>query len=159
MPWVRMHFAYSTAFCWSWALGGPEPPPGISDWHACRADWSALISTLPSAGSRSCPLLFGSGKLGTPCERMQAANATAPFCAGELVGEAAWPDGCTDATPGSCGALELARTMRTTATAIAAPARASNQPSHPGRRAWAGITDRCRDVSAGCDLARRGGLW
>jgi hypothetical protein len=50
--------------------------------------WQALWATrncgLP-ARETTCalgisPLLFGSGKLDTPCERMQSVKASAPFC-------------------------------------------------------------------------------
>jgi hypothetical protein len=59
---------------------GPTPPgpPSISDWHAFEALWNAgefLLTPVPVRVS--CPLFFGSGKFGTPCERMQRANFSA----------------------------------------------------------------------------------
>jgi hypothetical protein len=54
----------------------PGPPPGISFEHAFWADWNAgergLIPELELSWIP--PPSLGSGKFGTPCERMQAAN-------------------------------------------------------------------------------------
>jgi hypothetical protein len=54
----------------------PPPAPGISDRHAFEALSNAGVF-LSSRGSVSCPLLVGSGKSETPCERRQRANFAA----------------------------------------------------------------------------------
>jgi hypothetical protein len=57
-----------------WELGGPF---GSRRWHECAADWNAGDSMVLCEPIRTdCPLTFGSGKFGTPCERMHLENAT-----------------------------------------------------------------------------------
>jgi len=85
-PCLRMHSAsLSIATFWlsdTGPLGGP--PPGMSLEHASWADWNAgdrgLIPELELIWIP--PPALGSGKFGTPCERMQSANlspAAAPL--------------------------------------------------------------------------------
>jgi hypothetical protein len=64
--------------------GLPGPPPGISFEHAFWADWKAGDwGSIPELESILIPPpALGSGKFGTPCDRMQAANliaTPAPF--------------------------------------------------------------------------------
>ena len=59
--------------------GGPEPggPFGSRLWHECAADWNAGDCMVLGEPIRTVwPLTFGSGKFGTPCERMHLENAT-----------------------------------------------------------------------------------
>jgi hypothetical protein len=65
----------SAAF-WAADSGG-RPPPGGRRLHTCMADRKAGDSGFsPELGLIfTPPLALGSGKLGTPCERMHFANA------------------------------------------------------------------------------------
>jgi hypothetical protein len=61
------------------ADGGPElgGPFGSRLWHECAADWNAGDRTILGEPIRTVwPLTLGSGKFGTPCERMHLENAT-----------------------------------------------------------------------------------
>ena len=90
-PWLRRQRANasSAAICAGvravlW-FGGP--PPGSRCWQADApdlnaGDWS-LKAVLNSRGE-----VVGSGKFGTPCERMQSEKLTASCCAWAVVG---WP--------------------------------------------------------------------
>lgn len=76
-PWERMHFAFVIASRRSLAEAG-EPCTVLADCtdaHAWWADWNA--GDWVSTPERSKPPGVGSGKLGTPFERMQSANLTA----------------------------------------------------------------------------------
>ena len=53
-----------------------DPPPGRSFWHFACAAWNAGDEGLIAAGMRKPPPGLGSGKLGTPLERMHLANAS-----------------------------------------------------------------------------------
>src|ERR1039458_4934613 len=68
-PCLRMHCA--------WASGDPlGRPPGCSLLHVCSADTNAgACSLIPEPGPPTGEP--GSGKFGTPCERMQSANSSA----------------------------------------------------------------------------------
>ena len=88
-------------------VGLTEPPfalpAGSSDWQACMADWYCGefgSMPLPCCNVTEFPLDpdVGSGKLGTPWDRMQAEKVTAP------PEELAWPDACPEACEGE---LEL----------------------------------------------------
>ena len=71
-----MHFAFAIAASRSLAEAG-EPCAvlaGCSGAHAWWADWNA--GDCVATPERSKPPGRGSGKLGTPCERMQSANLT-----------------------------------------------------------------------------------
>jgi hypothetical protein len=71
-----MQCAKRNAACrWLADIGGGLPLIGNSLWHARWADWKAgdRCSLGVIASSPSAP---GSGKLGSPCERMQRANAS-----------------------------------------------------------------------------------
>src|ERR1700727_618271 len=93
-PWERMHRAsfrsavsicctraggqslacmHSCSCCWS------DPPVGNRCWQACWAAWywEVLTPNCWASPLGSCPLLWASGKFGTPWERMQAEEATA----------------------------------------------------------------------------------
>src|ERR1700722_2646843 len=62
-------------------LSSMLPVSGSRCWHAFRAAWSWELLT-PSCCAVSLgtpPLLLGSGKYGTPCERMQPEKATADW--------------------------------------------------------------------------------
>jgi hypothetical protein len=55
-------------------LGGPF---GSRRWHECAADWNTGDCTVLGEPIRTVwPLTFGSGKFGTPCERMHLVNAS-----------------------------------------------------------------------------------
>src|SRR5580658_6967960 len=103
-PCARTHAA---AFRYSVCSAGlttgclPRPPPGSSLRQACWAEESAWFPLPTPAGTAiftltSLPLweICGSGKLGTPCERIQAENATA-----WLPGEDSPPPGPAVGTP------------------------------------------------------------
>src|ERR1700683_839285 len=87
-PCERMHaaaFRYrdcSEGVIW-WFEPDPGPPPGSSLLQACWADlkWGlpVIAGVTPIATLPPWPWveIFGSGKLATPCERMQAEYATA----------------------------------------------------------------------------------
>src|ERR1035441_6008381 len=68
-----MHFEVATiASFWLSENGCGLPPPGSSFSQDCWADWNAGACWLiPETGEP------GSGKFGTPCERMQSANLIA----------------------------------------------------------------------------------
>lgn len=77
-PWVRMHCAYLNAAC-VWladSVGGMRA--GSRCWHARCAPWNAGEEAIvsKSMGNRTPGPEIGSGKLGTPCVRMQFANWT-----------------------------------------------------------------------------------
>jgi hypothetical protein len=56
---------------------GPGGPFGSRRWHECAADWNAGDCTMLGEPIRTVwPLTFGSGKFGTPWERMHLENAT-----------------------------------------------------------------------------------
>lgn len=87
-PCERMHCENrSAAARWLMVGGCGLPPPGRCDRHACIADWNAgpltstpftLVPFGPDWTRRlRGPPVVGSGKLGTPWERMQEANASA----------------------------------------------------------------------------------
>ena len=84
IPCWRMHCAILTSLARVCAEGcvvepGPGgPPPGRSFWHFARAALNAGDEGLIPAptGKRNPPPGFGSGKLGTPLERMHLANAS-----------------------------------------------------------------------------------
>src|ERR1700730_5218601 len=75
-PWLRTHWENLSAcalICCTSAWFGPLPPFGSRCWQALWADWSWELLT-PSCCEGSlgvAPLLSGSGKFGTPLERMQ----------------------------------------------------------------------------------------
>jgi hypothetical protein len=77
-PCERMHVASRSSCERDIVLVCPDPParPGSSDWQAFCAISKAGVF-LSSGGIVSCPLLDGSGKSETPCERMHRANFTA----------------------------------------------------------------------------------
>jgi hypothetical protein len=77
IPCRRMHWATLSIFASELAEGGgPEPgPAGRNFWHfACAASNAGDERSVP-AGSRKPPLALGSGKSGTPLERMHCANS------------------------------------------------------------------------------------
>jgi hypothetical protein len=75
-PCVRTHLAnLSAARNWVSVDRTPPLPPGASRAHARLADLNAGVPV--SATLVEPPPPFGSGKLGTPCARMQSANSTA----------------------------------------------------------------------------------
>ena len=82
MPCRRMHSEIWSSRACACADGAPEPgpPAGSRCLHDVWADWNAgeLISELEPRGWTLGPPAFGSGKFGTPWERMQLANASAP---------------------------------------------------------------------------------
>jgi hypothetical protein len=56
---------------------GPGGPFGSRRWQECAADWNAGDWMVLGEPIRTAwPLTFGSGKFGTPCERMHLENAT-----------------------------------------------------------------------------------
>jgi hypothetical protein len=97
-PCERMHWAILSAFARIAVMppGGPLPPCGSFELQACDADWNAgaltgtplTVIVWPEPARCEAwictppPLLaVGSGKLGTPCERIQLANAIPLDCA------------------------------------------------------------------------------
>jgi hypothetical protein len=60
-------------------LDPPEPGGwGANSWHLARAAWTAgAAGLIPAVLNVKPPPGLGSGKLGTPCARMQLANARA----------------------------------------------------------------------------------
>ena len=77
-PWARMHRDMSSNLSLSASDAWPpsEPGPGSKLLHALWADWNAGDSGLipEPTGILTPPPPPGSGKFGTPCERMQSAN-------------------------------------------------------------------------------------
>ena len=78
-PCARMHCASLSIASLRVSDAGPlpGPPPGISFEHAFWADWNAGDwGFIPEPGVilMAPPEPAGSGKFGTPCERMQSAN-------------------------------------------------------------------------------------
>jgi hypothetical protein len=80
-PCARMHSEMASICCFACAEGGPcapGPPPGRSlahcDWAALNAGENGLMPELELIWIP--PPALGSGKFGTPCERMQLANAS-----------------------------------------------------------------------------------
>ena len=130
-PWERMHRAKSSmplVIRGTWAWVG---------WSSCAQalwaawSWEVLTPTCCGVTLGTPPLLVGSGKAGTPCERMQWEKATAwELAAWELAGPPAF-----DEPPGPVddGLLPHAAVSRARAAAtLAAAARAAGGP---GRRA------------------------
>ena len=79
MPCWRMHADTSSIRACACVDGGSElgGPFGSRLWHECAADWNAGDCTVLGEPIRTVwPLTFGSGKFGTPCERMHLENAT-----------------------------------------------------------------------------------
>ena len=75
-PCVRMHLAnLSAARNWLPVARTPPVPPGASRAHARLADLNAGVPV--PARLVGPPPSLGSGKLGTPCARMQSANSIA----------------------------------------------------------------------------------
>jgi hypothetical protein len=78
IPCLRIH-ADTSSICACACGDCPEPggPFGSRRWHECAADWNAGDCKVAAEPIRICwPLTFGSGKFGTPCQRMHLANAT-----------------------------------------------------------------------------------
>src|SRR5665213_3937378 len=75
-----------------------SPCPGRSDWHAfCAAkNCGELGSMLVIFSCTPPPLNVGSGKFGTPFERMQAENFKACACCAALTVPPCPPPGCSD---------------------------------------------------------------
>jgi hypothetical protein len=80
-PCARMHSEMASICCFACAERGPRapgPPPGSSlahcDWAALNAGENGLMPELELIWIP--PPARGSGKFGTPCERMQLANAS-----------------------------------------------------------------------------------
>ena len=100
-----------------------RPSAGMRYWHACMADVNAGAGCLARAtGIWIAALVCGSGKLGTPCVRMQVANSR--------------PVGWSLAA-GACGLLEELQAASTSAQPTAAST--SAQPtaaSGSARRGW-----------------------
>jgi hypothetical protein len=77
-PWARMHLARASCCATGRLLfcpeGDPTPPP-MSDWHAFDAFWNTgELVLIPVPFIVNCPSLLGSGKFGTPCERIHSEN-------------------------------------------------------------------------------------
>jgi hypothetical protein len=110
-PCDRMHLA-NVSFLARFADPEFADPPGRRPWHACRADWycgefwSTLVPEKLNPTDPFCTV--GSGKFGSPCDRMQfayaSACAAAPDAAAE--GEADADGDDASATPGPSGPLE-----------------------------------------------------
>src|ERR1039458_3238064 len=77
-PCARMHFARlsSSSVRISDDEPGPLPPPRNFA-HAFWADWNAGDCVLMLFGMTGGPFGLGSGKFGTPCERMHSATLSA----------------------------------------------------------------------------------
>jgi hypothetical protein len=79
IPCLRIHADISSIRDRACGDGGSElgAPFGSRRWHECAADWNAGDRMALGEPIRTCwPLTFGSGKFGTPCERMHLENAT-----------------------------------------------------------------------------------
>jgi hypothetical protein len=75
-PCLRMHCALVIAASF-WLSGSGNPsllPPGSSFLHDCWADWNAGDCLSRLEGLKGSPFAGGSGKFGTPCDRMQVEN-------------------------------------------------------------------------------------
>lgn len=131
MPWARMHRDTANACCWAWACCAAVGL-GCLDWHALSAFWNAApLGSSPLPGPPCiwiAPCEFGSGKFGTPCERMHCEYASpAARCAGVKVGV---PWFAVDAavvgvdpepaTPGLAGLLEQAAAVTARPSSAAA---------------------------------------
>jgi hypothetical protein len=79
IPCLRIHADTASIRACACPDGGSElgGPFGSRRWHECAADWTAGDCTVLGEPIRTVwPLTFGSGKFGTPCERMHLAKAT-----------------------------------------------------------------------------------
>src|SRR5580700_2471179 len=82
-PWECMHRAKCSIWLHHWCsaagLSSMLPVFGSRCWQAFRAVWSWELLTLSccAVSLGTPPLPLGSGKFGTPCERMQLEKATA----------------------------------------------------------------------------------
>src|SRR5581483_2857554 len=80
-PWARMHSEVASICALKCAVAAPlgagGPPPGNFFMQVARAASNAGDAGLRFAGRLTPPPPLGSGKSGTPCERMQTANAKA----------------------------------------------------------------------------------
>src|SRR5581483_9589759 len=88
----RENFRISVSACWTSAAGqspasrhcrnesalSAPPVLGSSCWQAARAarSWESLTPNVAASPLERFPLLSGSGKLGTPCARMQVEYAS-----------------------------------------------------------------------------------
>ena len=92
-PWARMRRenlspCASIRCRWAWLGGGP--PFGSRRLQSLWAAWNRELLTprCSRATLGIAPLLSGSGNLGTACQRIHRAKATAPFrCAGGAVAD------------------------------------------------------------------------
>jgi hypothetical protein len=79
IPCLRMHADTASIRDCACGDGGSWPggPFGSRLWHECAADRNAGVCKVLAEPIRTVwPLTFGSGKFGTPCERMDLENAT-----------------------------------------------------------------------------------
>jgi hypothetical protein len=79
IPCLRIHADTLSICACACGEGGPESggPFGSRRWHECTADRNADDCRVLGEPIRTFwPLTFGSGKFGTPCERMHLAKAT-----------------------------------------------------------------------------------
>ena len=79
IPCFRIHADTASIRACACEDGRSEPhqPLGSRRWHACTADWNAGdVTVLCEPILTVWPLTVGSGKFGTPCERMHPENAT-----------------------------------------------------------------------------------
>ena len=131
IPCLRIHADTASIRACACEDGGSEPggPFGSRRWHACAADWNAGDSTVLCEPIRTVwPLTVGSGKFGTPCERMHLENATPDSTALAVDAEVlAPPVGLLERPP-----------HPVTSTALRRAAAVSRRGSRPGEPAWYG---------------------
>src|ERR1700677_1518711 len=105
MPCLRMHcatFSIRAIVCADACVvePGPRRPPGMSFWHFACAALNAGEEGFVPAPTWNPPPACGSGKLGTPLERMHSANASI-FCStlALLSGDGELPSALADEPP------------------------------------------------------------
>jgi hypothetical protein len=101
-PCLRIHADTSSIRACACPDGGPElgGPFGSRLWHECAAAWKAGDRTMLGEPIRTVwPVTFGSGKFGTPCERMHLANATPDSTALVVDAEVLAPAGLFELPP------------------------------------------------------------
>lgn len=87
MPWLRMHWENLSARDASRRCCSTDAV-GSKCWQALWAAWyrELLAASWLRVTLLKTPLLLGSGKFGTPFERMQWEKASAPFCCAGAAG-------------------------------------------------------------------------
>jgi len=114
-PWERMHFARLSKACFSLADPAARllPPPFRNCAHAFWADLNAGACGLIQLGMTLGPPGLGSGKFGTPCDRMHRASLSGPLAAEALLKFIAAPQAAAVSAKPAMANVTLSRSAAT----------------------------------------------